>query len=993
MLRNHWHIRLAGLFLILSLLTQATVAAAQSLTPQQLAAVLLLINGLPEEEEEPGGIDPPAFYRTNIAGPVVAARCQTCHVAGGFAGATPLIFQPGNDAANFAAISAYVQAEQGRGERLLRKVRGLDGHGGGTVFTTLSTEYQDLQALVDALSGNDSSGDGVAGAGFFSGVTLAGADRTLRRAALMLAGRLPTEAEVSQARSGESGLRAAVLGLMAGEGFHQFLLRGANDRLHTDGFINGLRFQMARLDAEGGYQYPEGANAFLLPTGYTGAQLEARETFEDRYSIGLARAPLELIAYVVENDLPYTEILTADYTMVNRNVAQVYRSNVSFGSGEDHRVFKRGQNRGLVLRDANYRGQARGGRGWEITSHGPFQTYPHAGILSEPAWLNRYPSTETNRNRARARWTYYHFLGVDIEKSAPRSTDPVALADTNNPTLLNSACTVCHDRLDPVAGAYQNYGDEGLYRDFAGFRCDRDGANCEVFGGTDSLPNNYKFFRTDTDFDEPGYQTGDLWYRGMRPPGLGAATLPGARADDGLAWLGQQIVNDPRFATAAVTFWWPALMGKPVLEPPLFSAGSDFAQRVNAFDAQQNSIQALADSFRSGGYNLKNLLADLVMSPWFRAQSVDPQVLAQRGAELRALGVDRLLTPEELEAKTEAVLGYAWAKREGDPDRFLDGFNSALDDRFKLYYGGIDSEDVLDRVTTITALMSNVAERQALEMSCGVVALEFITPPEQRRLFPEIEKTLSPLDENDITVDVLAQSFTDRRNYDVPVDTGGGVRAIRIEFNNDAFDATTQQDRNLHIDAIDILRDGVVISRIEGEAFQSAPGFQQTSSRVGRADGDNWRMGGSGFVEVQTNLPAAGQYTVRVRAWGTRAFGVGPEMSVSVAALTPDQNTAASRVLRAQVRELYELMLGDNLLVSDPEVEAVYSLLIDTWQARQSHAESEQAWSSSEENCVFPREVSGVDYDNGLRQDRSQMVFAWTSVVYYFLTHFDFLHE
>ena len=29
-----------------------------------------------------------------------------------------------------------------------------------------------------------------------------------------------------------------------------------------------------------------------------------------------SRAPVELIAYVVENDKPYTEILTADYTMV-----------------------------------------------------------------------------------------------------------------------------------------------------------------------------------------------------------------------------------------------------------------------------------------------------------------------------------------------------------------------------------------------------------------------------------------------------------------------------------------------------------------------------------------------------------------------------------------------------------------------------------------------------------------------------------------------------
>ena len=67
---------------------------------------------------------------------------------------------------------------------------------------------------------------------------------------------------------------------------------------------------------------------------------------------------------------------------------------------------------------------------------------------------------------------------MDVEKSASRTTDPEALADTDNPTLGNAACTVCHAALDPVAGAFQNYSDIGNYR-----------AN---FGGADSLDRQYK---------------------------------------------------------------------------------------------------------------------------------------------------------------------------------------------------------------------------------------------------------------------------------------------------------------------------------------------------------------------------------------------------------------------------------------------------------------------------------------------------------------------
>lgn len=119
------------------------------------------------------------------------------------------------------------------------------------------------------------------------------------------------------------------------------------------------------------------------------------------------------------------------------------------------------------------------GIGTRVVDPGPLTTeYPHAGILNTTVFLLRYPTTPTNRNRPRSRWTYYHFLGLDIEKSASRTTDPEALADTSNPTLHNPACTVCHGALDPVAGAFQNYGDQGLYRD--------------KWGGLDSLDEFYK---------------------------------------------------------------------------------------------------------------------------------------------------------------------------------------------------------------------------------------------------------------------------------------------------------------------------------------------------------------------------------------------------------------------------------------------------------------------------------------------------------------------
>ena len=98
--------------------------------------------------------------------------------------------------------------------------------------------------------------------------------------------------------------------------------------------------------------------------------------------------------------------------------------------------------------------------------------------------------------------------------------------------MNNTACTVCHARMDPLAGAYQLFGDKGHYRD--------------QFGGKDSLARSYLY---PEDFGgEAGsslYQDGDTWYRDMRNPGFESEAAPEER--DSLQWLAEQIANDPPF--------------------------------------------------------------------------------------------------------------------------------------------------------------------------------------------------------------------------------------------------------------------------------------------------------------------------------------------------------------------------------------------------------------------------------------------------------------
>ena len=312
----------------------------------------------------------------------------------------------------------------------------------------------------------------------FDGVKMESTRSTLRRVAIVFAGRIPTEEEYQSIRTGGlTSLRAGIRGLMEGPEFHDFLIRASNDRLFTD---RDLEEQIIPRDG----LFVDLTNKFYrLIEEAGGDPMNAPEAWEWRgkAQYGAGRAPLELIAHVVENDLPYAQILTGDYIMANPMAAEAYGAPTSYEDPSNPLEFKPSEIVSYYRDDDSKETEIAYDTFTilHVLNPGNLLTfYPHSGILNTTVFLRRYPTTATNRNRARARWTYYHFLGLDIEKSASRTTDPVALADTNNPTMGNTACTVCHSVMDPVAGAFQNYGDEGLYRD--------------QWGGLDSLDGFYK---------------------------------------------------------------------------------------------------------------------------------------------------------------------------------------------------------------------------------------------------------------------------------------------------------------------------------------------------------------------------------------------------------------------------------------------------------------------------------------------------------------------
>ena len=94
------------------------------------------------------------LFGTLISGPVIQSNCVSCHVSGGGAGDTRLVFarssEVSHEAINFEQFENYLRTVENGSETILDKVAGI-GHGGGEQFAAGSSQYVDLERFLRLL--------------------------------------------------------------------------------------------------------------------------------------------------------------------------------------------------------------------------------------------------------------------------------------------------------------------------------------------------------------------------------------------------------------------------------------------------------------------------------------------------------------------------------------------------------------------------------------------------------------------------------------------------------------------------------------------------------------------------------------------------------------------------------------------------------------------------------------------------------------------------
>lgn len=222
--------------------------------------------------------------------------------------------------------------------------------------------------------------------------------RLLRRISLDLRGVLPSLAEYQQVEADPAAIVSLRTAWMEDPRFEERLVVLLAERWHT--LIDGV-------DAST-YDF----------------HLDSDQVYAFERSIG--QEPLRLMAHVVTSDLPWSEIVTADYTMVNPLLADIWP----------------------------VEGYPEGADGWLPATW--TDDRPAAGVLTTNGLWWRYSTTTFNQNRARAAAIARLLVCEDL------LTRPVTFAgsealllaeDTSSMVRSVPACLACHSAVEPLAAA------------------------------------------------------------------------------------------------------------------------------------------------------------------------------------------------------------------------------------------------------------------------------------------------------------------------------------------------------------------------------------------------------------------------------------------------------------------------------------------------------------------------------------------------------------
>lgn len=409
-------------------------------------------------------------------------------------------------------------------------------------------------------------------------------------------------------------------------------------------------------------------------------------------SFSLSEEPLELVRYVIENDLPMTDLVTTDIAMADPVVADAY------GLAYDPD--------GPLWQPTHWRDQR-----------------PTAGLLSDSELWRRHESAGSNFNRLRANLVADVFLCSDFASRDIVVEGGITISDEFDvavATRTQSECVNCHQGLDPLAAYFFGFKKQVKRTTVSkGYL-----ANCSA----SPVDDPFKPY-SEGDFCYPleVYSTEDEdWWSYWDLPAPGFYGDPGTDLED----LGQKIAADPRFASCTARRFYAYMTQSDPKDVPLPFADS------------------LQQTFVDSGFSARALAKAVVLSESFKA------IEGAYGATpaVPPAGI-QIVRPEQVARSIEELTGFSWVVNPDGKTCDVAGRSGTncwgsvdlmRSDRYgyRAMAGGIDGSAITRPIHSPTPPRELVWERFAGEAAGFVTRRDFLEDDRgARRLLTEVDES------------------------------------------------------------------------------------------------------------------------------------------------------------------------------------------------------------------------------------------------------------
>jgi hypothetical protein len=189
----------------------------------------------------------------------------------------------------------------------------------------------------------------------------------------------------------------------------------------TDEYLDDPRFEGRVRDLWAEIYLTRTPSLYVSAASY-GLQDEAG------FEASVGEEPLEILGYVAAHDLPWTDIVTADWTMADPMLASIWPIDRPEGDGWQQSHYTDGR--------------------------------PAAGVLATNSMWWRYSTTTSNANRKRANAVSRILLCNDYLVRPIEFDRNINLLDqqaVDDALSSNPACLNCHNSLDPLASYFYGF--------------------------------------------------------------------------------------------------------------------------------------------------------------------------------------------------------------------------------------------------------------------------------------------------------------------------------------------------------------------------------------------------------------------------------------------------------------------------------------------------------------------------------------------------------